>query len=137
MSAVDGSLREQLLEVADVLIPPSATMPGLRTVDPDGAWLDRAAAARPDLLDRAPAVLARLRDRADLEAALRELFGSARPDFDTVATLVAGAYFMVPEIRSRIGYPGPRRHPATVDEAADDLADIIDQAAGYRRRDPS
>ena len=39
-----------LLDVADVLIPATDTMPALRDADPDGEWLDRACAARADLL---------------------------------------------------------------------------------------
>ena len=35
MSTLSESDRELILRVADVLIPPNATMPGLRAADPD------------------------------------------------------------------------------------------------------
>ena len=51
MSTLSESDRELVLRVADVLIPPNATMPGLRAADPAGEWLSRACLARADLLD--------------------------------------------------------------------------------------
>lgn len=134
MTTISPHLHTRLLKVADILIPASATMPGLGTVDPNGEWLGRAAAARPDLLERVPAVLEGLNSEVDLAAALQRLFVEDRSNFDTLATLVAGAYFMTPEVRSRIGYPGPGRHPATTEEVVEDLADIIEQANSYRPR---
>src|ERR1700712_3180404 len=69
---IDDADLELLLDIADVLIPPTDTMPALRDADVDGQWLGRAAAARNDLLPELRAVLHGLADAAELGKALRE-----------------------------------------------------------------
>jgi hypothetical protein len=46
-----------------------------------------------------------------------------------VATFVAGTYYMIPQVRELIGYPGQRRMPAAIDAAADELSDDVFQGA--------
>ena len=46
-----------------------------------------------------------------------------------VATFVAGTYYMIPQIRELIGYPGQRRTPAATVAAADELLDDVFQGA--------
>ncbi len=121
--------RELLLQVADVLIPPSATMPALRVVDPTGEWLDRACRARADVFAEVVEAVDGLADRHDLASALRELHTDARPAFDVVASVVAGAYYMVPEVRMLLGYPGQVRNPAPLELASDELSDEIFEGA--------
>ena len=100
--------RAQLHALADILIPQTETMPPLRDVDADGGWLDRACVARGDLLPALRAALLDLAGAADLTAALRGLHGADRDTFDVVATVVAGAYYMVPRAVSYTTSPSPR-----------------------------
>jgi hypothetical protein len=128
MSTLAQADRNVLHDVADVLIPATKTMPALRDADPGGTWLDRACLARADLvpsLARALRVLA----GADLPAAVRRLHGDDRATFDVMATFVAGTYYMIPQVRELIGYPGQRRMPAAIDAAADELSDDVFQGA--------
>jgi hypothetical protein len=57
------------------------------------------------------------------------LHGDDRATFDVLATFVAGTYYMIPQVRELIGYPGQRRTPAATDAAADELSDDIFQGA--------
>ena len=94
-----------------MLIPATKTMPALRDADPDGTWLDRACLARADLVPSLARVLRVLAGAADLPAAVRRLHGDDRATFDVVATFVAGTYYMVPQVRELIGYPGSCARP--------------------------
>jgi len=118
-----------LHDVADVLIPATKTMPALRDADPAGTWLDRACLARADLVPSLARALRVLAGTADLPAAVRRLHGDDRATFDVVATFVAGTYYMIPQVRELIGYPGQRRMPAAIDAAADELSDDVFQGA--------
>ena len=131
MSALSDRHRATLLAVADVLIPPTDTMPALRDADPAGAWLDRACLARFDLLEELRRVLDGL-DGGDLPTDLAALHARQRPTFDVLATFVAGTYYLIPAVRELIGYPGQVRSPAPLDQAADELTDgVFDAAVNY------
>jgi len=39
--------------------------------------------------------------------------------------VIAGAWLLIPAVRERIGYPGQRRDPARLEEAADQISDGI------------
>jgi len=72
---------------------------------------------------------------SDLAATVRTLHQLDRATFGVVATFVAGTYYMVPQIRELIGYPGQLRTPASIDQAADELLDDVFQGAlGYTGR---
>lgn len=129
MGTLSKSDRELVLRVADVLIPPNATMPGLRAADPAGEWLSRACVARADLLADLTDALNELAEHPDLPSALRHLHSEARVTFDVIANLVAGAYYLIPEIRALLGYPGQVRNPAPLELASDELSDEIFEGA--------
>jgi hypothetical protein len=137
MTTLTQEERDVLYDVADVLIPATDTMPALRTADADGEWLDRAVAARADLLPALRQSLHTLSGIHDLAIALRGLHGNDRATFNVLTTFVAGSYYMVPRVRELIGYPGQRRAPAPIDLAANELSDEIFEGAlnydgGYR-----
>jgi hypothetical protein len=129
MSTLAQADRNVLHDVADVLIPATRTMPALRDADPAGTWLDRACLARADLVPSLARALRVLAGTADLPAAVRRLHGDDHATFDVVATFVAGTYYMIPQVRELIGYPGQRRMPAAIDAAADELSDDVFQGA--------
>jgi choline dehydrogenase-like flavoprotein len=96
--------------LADELIPAAGRLPSASEADASGKWLQRALAARPDLvplLDRALAT--------GLDA--RRLHEQDPEAFAGLADAVEGAYYMNLKVRKRIGYPGQKSNPPYPDEA--------------------
>ncbi|KWX64517.1 hypothetical protein [Mycobacterium sp. NAZ190054] len=129
MSPLTEAQRAVLLDAADILVPATDTMPALRAADPAGEWLGRACRARADLVGDLAAILDGLTAVDDLENALRAMHSQERARFDVVATFVAGTYYLIPQIRELVGYPGQVRAPAPIDLAADELSDEIFEGA--------
>ena len=102
-------LDARVARLADELIPAGDGLPAASEADPQGKWLARALAARPDLM----AAYERALDApgaAELERADPEAFAA-------LSTIVAGAYTMNVKVRKRIGYPGQKPTPPFPDEA--------------------
>lgn len=129
MSPLTEAQHSVLLAAADILVPATATMPSLREADPGAEWLGLACRARADLTEDLAVILDELAGVDDLEGALRTMHGQERSRFDIVATFVAGTYYLIPQIRALIGYPGQVRAPAPIDLAADELSDEIFEGA--------
>ncbi len=118
-----GTLRA----IADVLIPASGDNPAATSEPAFDQWLARAADARADAFDHITAVLAQL-DRAapdTIDQTLRALHADQPRQFQALSAVVAGAWLLVPAVRARIGYPGQRRDPPRLEEAADQISDGI------------
>ncbi|MCX4816495.1 hypothetical protein OG601_38470 [Streptomyces sp. NBC_01239] len=113
-----------LLALAAAVIPAGASEPAADAVLADGHWLGRAFAAEPRLEALVAHACDRLRDQDPLPA-LRSLASRHPAEFDALTTAVTGAYYMAPEVRAAIGYPGQIRRPAALTEAADDLEDDL------------
>ena len=96
---MDDASRSRLAELADLLIPASDDMPSASAMGVAAHGVDRVLTARPDLV---PLLAEALAFPGDLTA-LR----TARPDlFAALGEIVAGAYYLEPEIQDRIGYHG-------------------------------
>jgi hypothetical protein len=91
-------------------------------------WLDRALAARPDLIDAVRRAIDAARG-SDPVVAIRSLESRNPADFESFALFVSGAYYMNPKIRRLIGYPGPKRHPILPDEADYYLEGVLEAVA--------
>jgi hypothetical protein len=103
--AVDSEVRDRLRRFADKMIPASDGMPAASEAGVADKGLDRVLAARPDLT--APLVRALTdADPADWEGSLARLGASDREAHEALQTVVAGAYYINPDIRRRIGYDG-------------------------------
>jgi hypothetical protein len=116
-----------LRAIADVLIPAAGDNPAA-TAEPDfDRWLLRAVDARADAFELIVTFLAQLDGAApaEIDAALRRLSAEQPSQFQPLSAVVAGAWLMVPQVRARIGYPGQRRDPARLEEAADQISDGI------------
>ena len=120
---VDDAVRRRLAQVAQVLIPAGDTMPSADEVDVSDALLDRVLAAVPSL---AGALTAGPR-RRHRRRGHRPLAGRAlrrRPAaYRSLVLAVAGAYYLDPGVRRRLGYEGqvpqpvrPAAFPEYVDE---------------------
>jgi hypothetical protein len=121
--------RERLGELADALIPAGAGMPSATEAGAVGEWLDAVLRARPDLAVPLGAVAAATAGMpaADALAALPRHDPGAWAAFTTA---VPAAYFMNPDVRARLGYPGQQAVPIDPDAPPDYLEDgLLDSVA--------
>ena len=86
--------------------------------------------------------------RGDLEEPLAELTAAARgrdpaaeverlenedpPLFEALTTAVAGGYFLNPDVRERLGYPGQQAKPLEDDFDQELLQPVIDRGTIFR-----
>ena len=134
---LDEKQRERLSALADALIPGGSGLPSARTADVTRTWIDKTLAANPDLAEPVRTVLATV---GDPHTALKRLHSREPGLFESFAFAVAGAYFMNPNVRRALGYPGnaPRRVPAFPGEMEyyledDILGPVIARGSIYRR----
>ncbi len=128
---LDSARIETAWTIADVLVPETDDRPSLKTADPEARWLAVAFAARRDSEHELAVLLDILRGReqSEVEAMLRSLRVEKRYLFDTISSVIAGAYYMTPQVRALIGYPGQEQRPAPLELAADELSDEIFEGA--------
>jgi hypothetical protein len=112
-----------LLRVADCLIPESGPNPKPSDTEQYSAHLELALAARADVIDAVVGGAVKLVDVPDDElwAALRQMSAEDKFTFDPMSSVLAGAYFMTPQVKALIGYPGQHRSPAPLEQAAEEL----------------
>ena len=72
------------------------------------------------------AVVKAVNDLADvgddeLRGALKQMWANDKFTFDPLSSIIAGAYFMTPQVKELIGYPGQHRDPAGLEDAANEL----------------
>ena len=129
--------RETFGAIADVLIPAAEGMPAASQIGVQGAALDHVLSLRPELrpaLERGLAACAGAEPTAAAEALNRD-----DPEALGAIGLIASAiYYMDPDVRKRLGYPGQEQRPARDEEEGDYLRDdllqsVIDRGAIYRR----
>lgn len=111
--------------LADVLCGPSERVapPSEQAEFPH--WLEVALAARSDSFDLLMALADQAARSDDLAAWLRQLHDTEGASFQVLSAVLAGAYLLVPEVKSAVGYPGQRRDPAGLEEAVDEISDGI------------
>ena len=112
-----------LLRVADCLIPAAGPNPAPSDADGFLEYLHLALAARGDAFDRVVLALKELSAFTGdaLRMALKNMWATDKETFDPLSAIVAGAYFMTPQIMKLIGYPGQHRDTPALDEAANEL----------------
>ncbi|MBO0678277.1 hypothetical protein JRC04_12460 [Mycolicibacterium sp. S2-37] len=116
-----------LLRVADCLIPASGPNPKASDAEQYTTYLRLALAARDDVFDAVVSGASTLADVADdqLWGALEKMSTADTATFDPMSAVVAGAYFMTPQVKALIGYPGQHRDPPPLELAADELGSGI------------
>lgn len=108
--------------LADVLIPEAEGMPSASQADVPTVWIDKALEYRPDLRDAFVKALETCEGQ-DPANALEWLNKNDTPTFDALGVLTSGSYFLNPEIKERIGYPGQQPVPAKDD--SDTYLDLL------------
>jgi choline dehydrogenase-like flavoprotein len=111
---IELSSQEQhrLDELADALLPAVDSRPSASEVGVGGHLGRAALAARPDLGAPLRRILAMPGEPALVLAQLAVEDPQAR---STLELVVAGAYYMSPQVHEAIGYPGQQAHPARPD----------------------
>lgn len=125
--------RQVYTALADELIPRAEGMPSASDADVPTVWLDVALRARPDLIDPLREAIARASGVAPRES-LENLNSDHGQLFDALTTATAGAYFLNPEVRDLIGYPGQVPYPVKDDTAEyfDLLEKVVERGEIYR-----
>ena len=125
--------RAQLGAIADELIPAGSGMPSASEAGVGGQYLDEVLAARPDLAEPLEAALASVEGADDPIGALRGDAGA----WGVITAVVPAAYFLNPDMRAAIGYPGLEARPIDPDAAPDYLDDglldsVVSRGSVYR-----
>jgi hypothetical protein len=128
--------RATLAALADVLIPAADGMPAASEAGAAREWLDEVLRVRGDLEAPLQGLLERARG-VDPPAEVERLEREEPEAFEALATAVAGAYFLNPEVRRLIGYPGQEPRPIEPEEPPDYeqddlLASVVERGPIFR-----
>ncbi len=133
--SITPEIRAGFLAIADRLIPEAEGMPSASEVGV-GELLDRILGLRPDLGEDFFRGLAAVRGRPAGEAA--ETLNRDDPQaLSTIGLVAAAAYFMMPQVRELIGYPGQEKRTFDPDPTPEYVANgmlqrVIDRGPIYR-----
>ena len=116
--AVSDERRALLGAIADQLIPAGSGMPSASEAGVSAQFLDEVLAARPDLAAPLERALDSVEGLAP-GAAIARLRDTDPEGWGVVTTIVPGAYFLNPETRAALDYPGLERRPIDPDAAPD------------------
>jgi hypothetical protein len=123
MRSIDASLRVRLATVADALIPEADGMPAPSSVDIGGRQLDVVIGSRPDLAGDLRRSLEAAEDVKDPIAWLDALRSEDIAGYEAIVTVVVAAYYMHPDVKRLLGYPGQIPEPVSVDGFPDYIKD--------------
>jgi hypothetical protein len=132
----DAERRAVLAAVADVLIPKGDGMPSASEAGVAARWLDEVLRLRPDFGPPLAAVIDRVKGVDPADAVVR-VRGEDPAGFGVLAEVVAGGYFLNPEVRKAIGYPGQQSVPIQQEDPPDYeqdglIASVIARGRVYR-----
>jgi hypothetical protein len=132
----DAPRRAVLAAVADVLIPKGDGMPSASEAGVAGRWLDEVLRLRPDFGPPLATVLDNMKG-VDPAAAVARVRTEDPAGFGVLAEVVAGGYFLNPEVRKAIGYPGQQSVPIQQEDPPDYeqdglIASVISRGRVYR-----
>ncbi|BBZ78663.1 hypothetical protein MANY_40000 [Mycolicibacterium anyangense] len=118
--------------LADVLIPPTETMPSATQAGVVDTLIDQVLRYRPDLVDDFAAAVEVCAGR-EPEAALDELAAGHQRAFAALTLLTAGAYALSPVVHRALNYtPPPRSVVDDLDGYVDLLAAVVER--GFHTR---
>ncbi len=121
---LDDDARQTLTALADLLIPGNERMPSASQAGVGEKWIDRAAIARSDWAGDLVTLLENARGK-EYRIILADLQALHPASFTMLTEMVAGAYFMNPEVRKLIGYPGQQAIPIA-EQPEEGLEELID-----------
>jgi hypothetical protein len=109
------TLRDRLVAVADDLIPQAAGMPAPSSLDIGGRRLDVVVSSRPDLVDGLRRALEAAFGVRDSIGWLEALSAGDPSAYEALVTVVVAGYYLHPEVKRLLGYPGQKPQPVSVD----------------------
>ena len=127
-SALD---RETLAGLADVLIPSADGMPSASEAGAAESLLDEVLLVRGDLEEPLRTIAAGARGK-DPAAEVARLAAEEPELFEALTTAVAGGYFLSPDVRDRLGYPGQQAKKLEDDFDQELLQPVIDRGPIFR-----
>jgi hypothetical protein len=107
----DDAIRSRLARIAQVLIPAGDTMPSATEVGVAHALLDRVVAAVPSLAGALTSALDSDVAEEDVSSWLEGLAARDPAAHSSLLLAVAGAYYLDPKVRRRLGYEGQVPQP--------------------------
>lgn len=134
VSVLTADERRIYSTLADALIPHAEGMPSASEADVPTFWVEEALRFRPDLVAPVREAIARCGTGAPYDS-LEKLNAEYVPLFEALGTITAGAYFMNPQIREQVGYPGQVATPIR-DDSADYfelLERVVERGELYRK----
>jgi hypothetical protein len=118
-AGIDERLRARLASVADMLIPAADRMPAASAVDIGGRQLDAVLTFRPDLVDGLRRALDAAGGVDDAIGWIESLRAEDPSGYEALVTAVVGGYYLHPEVKRLLGYPGQIPEPVNVDRFPD------------------
>ncbi len=91
--------------LADYLIPAAGKMPAASAVGVHEGLLDRTLEARPDLVEDLKRGIASTAGKP-VGPTLNALMKEDEAAFQAISLAASGGYYMAPDVRERLGYPG-------------------------------
>ena len=129
MKPIDETLRERLARVADGLIPEADGMPAPSSVDIGGRQLDVVLGSRPDLAGDLRRALEAADDVKVPIGWLEALRTEDTAGYEALVTVVVAGYYMHPDVKHLLGYPGQVPQPVSVDGFPDYMnAGLLERA---------
>lgn len=136
MPPISPELRTVFEGLADVLIAEGHGKPPASAIGIGRELLDRTLGTLPSFSRPLLGILEEAIDE-DPESFARLLHSSRPTDFRVLATVTVGAYYLSPEVRRLIGYPGQVPAPLSIAGTPDYLTDgmlerVYERHPGYR-----
>lgn len=110
MSRLTPDLRAVFAAVADMLIPAYRKYPSASSVGVHERMLDDVLGFRPDLVEAFLRGVTAI-DAAALSESVNALYKADPDAFNAVSLVASGGYYMTPEVREVLGYPGQESVP--------------------------
>ena len=122
MSKLTPDLRASFAAVADFLIPAYKKYPSATSVGVHEKMLDDVLGFRPDIVEAFMRGLTAI-DTAVLSDSVNALYKADPDAFNAISLVASGGYYMAPQVREVLGYPGQEAVPYNPHEVPDFLLD--------------
>lgn len=120
MANLSSEQRATFAAVADLLIPAYKKYPSATSVGVHEKMLDDVLGFRPDLVDAFLRGVVAI-DSTNLSASVNTLYKADPEAFNAISLAASGGYYMTPEVRQVLGYPGQESVPYDAHEVPDFL----------------
>lgn len=137
MSQITDTRRATFAGIADVLIPAFEGMPSASSVEVHGKMLDHVVSLRPDLVENLLRGLDAAAGKAP-DVAANDLNKTDPAALSAIGLAASAGYYMTPQVRALIGYPGQQSRPVADPDATPEyvsngmLQQVVDRGPIFR-----